>query len=98
MSALRFRPRVSDDLTTTARWYNGERDGAGDEFLVEVGATLRRVSNLPLSFPRVSTTARRALVDRFPYGVYFRVERDGDVLVLAVIHLHRQPGAWNRAR
>ncbi len=98
MAALRFRPRVSDDLTTTARWYNGERDGVGDEFLLEVTATLERVGTLPLSFPRVTSSARRALLDRFPYGAYFRVERDGGVLVLAVIHLHQEPGAWNRAR
>jgi len=36
---------------------------------------------------------RRALVHRFPYGVLYVLERDR-LLIIAVMHLHRQPGYW----
>jgi len=36
---------------------------------------------------------RRALVRRFPYGVFYVVEGQA-LLVLAVAHVRRQPAYW----
>jgi hypothetical protein len=33
------------------------------------------------------------MLTRFPYGVFFAVD-DDEVLVLAVVHLHRHPDTW----
>ena len=39
---------------------------------------------------------RRCLVHRFPYGVIYSVdEQSSEVLILAVMHLHRQPDYWS---
>lgn len=96
MRHLRFRPRVADDLTVAARWYDEERRGLGNEFMAEVEATLDRIREGPLGFATVAPPTRRAIVNRFPYGIYFKPERDHGILVLAVIHLHRRPDSWRR--
>jgi plasmid stabilization system protein ParE len=36
---------------------------------------------------------RRALVERFPFAVYYRIDAD-DVVVLAVTHSRRDPKSW----
>jgi plasmid stabilization system protein ParE len=36
---------------------------------------------------------RRSIPRRFPYGVFYRIEQ-ADVLVFAVVHLHRDPSTW----
>jgi plasmid stabilization system protein ParE len=36
---------------------------------------------------------RRALVQRFPYGLVYR-EEGSDILILAVAHLRRRPDYW----
>jgi len=36
---------------------------------------------------------RRALVHRFPYGILY-VPEQNQILIIAVMHLHRQPGYW----
>lgn len=36
------------------------------------------------------------LVDRFPYAVLYRAEAE-QILLVAVIHLHRRPGYWRRS-
>lgn len=38
---------------------------------------------------------RRALLRRFPYAVYFAVE-ESTVVVLTVLHAHRDPAAWQK--
>jgi plasmid stabilization system protein ParE len=44
-----------------------------------------------------SSGIRRALLRRFPYAVYFAVERDV-VVILAVLHVSRDPAEWQRRR
>ena len=44
---------------------------------------------------RVATEARRALLRRFPYAVYFTVDRE-ELVVLAVLHVARDPSEWQR--
>ncbi len=41
--------------------------------------------------------ARRALLIRFPYGVFFRLKPEL-IKVVAVIHLSRHPATWQRRR
>ena len=42
----------------------------------------------------VFQNVRKALVRRFPYGVFYQVEV-GQVLVLAVFHAKRNPNIWH---
>ena len=41
---------------------------------------------------------RRALVKQFPYGVIYSEEQQ-EILIIAVMHLHRKPEYWrNRTK
>lgn len=73
--------------------YEREVAGLGFRFESEISNALGRISENPLQFPQVEGEARRALVQHFPYGVFFLVE-DDVVTVLAVLHLHRHPDTW----
>jgi hypothetical protein len=44
-------------------------------------------------FPIVAGRIRRALVNRFPFGVFFVLVND-TAIVIAVMHLNRGPGSW----
>jgi len=48
-----------------------------------------------MKFPAVHASARRALVGRFPYGVYFKLTAEY-VRVIAIVHLKREAQAWRR--
>jgi plasmid stabilization system protein ParE len=94
---LVVRPAAANDLTSAYRWYEERRLGLGEELLLEVQAAIERMLLLPLSFPVVHRETRRALIRRFPYGVFFRL--DGDtVIVVAVYHLRRNPRLWMQRR
>jgi toxin ParE1/3/4 len=74
-------------------WYESRREGLGAEFGTCVEAAIARAARSPDINPRVHGEVRRALVRRFPYGVFYVVEGQA-LLVLAVAHARRQPGYW----
>jgi plasmid stabilization system protein ParE len=89
------RPLAESDLEDAARWYDDERAGLADRFLSDVDRTFGRIRERPLQFPMVSSEVRRALLHTFPYVVYFRASEE-IVVVLAVLHLRRNPTVWRR--
>ncbi len=53
-----------------------------------------RVFSHPYVWPVLgSGDIRRCLTNHFPYGIIYCIEAD-EILILAVMHLHRKPGYW----
>lgn len=90
------RPLAESDLDRAASWYEMQKPGLGLLFLDAADTLFHRLRESPLQFPFVSADVRRALLHTFPYAIYFRVSDDA-VVVLAVLHLSRDPRTW-RAR
>jgi plasmid stabilization system protein ParE len=90
-------PRADLDVAATFDWYENEEAGLGHEFLEELRATYDRIAGGPLAYQDLRSGIRRALLRRFPYAVYFAVEGDAAV-VLAVLHVGRDPAEWQRRR
>lgn len=86
-----IRQDAADELREARRWYGGQRIGLGRALAEEVARALRAARETPERFPVVEGEIRRALLKRFPYGVFFRV-REAELVVVAVFHLHRDPG------
>lgn len=93
--ARRFvvRPLAEADLEDAAHWYEQERVDLARRFLEDVERTFTRIRESPLQFPSVPGEVRRALLHTFPYAVYFRASEE-TVVVLAVLHLRRNPKVW----
>jgi toxin ParE1/3/4 len=81
------------DLRGSAPLNEREKSGLGFRFETDLGRVFSRLAENPLQFPEIEMEARRALLRRFPYGVFFTVAADV-VTVLAVLHLHRHPDTW----
>lgn len=90
---LVLRLGAEQDIVAAGRWYSEQRSPLGDELLDEVFATIRNVVSSPFKYPVVFRRTRRALVRRFPYGVYFRLTGQ-TVVIIAVLHTRRDPRRW----
>ena len=84
---------AATDLTTAYDWYEEQSPGLGAEFLRAVDAVFATAQRTPELFPPVRGRTRRALLRRFPYGVFFTGAED-DVVVLGVVHSRRHPRVW----
>ncbi|MCA9422996.1 MAG: type II toxin-antitoxin system RelE/ParE family toxin [Nitrospira sp.] len=90
---VRLRQEVEEDLADAAAWYEEQRQGLGHEFLDEILTMLWRIADTPLVYPSVHRNTRRAIIHRFPFGIYYRVE-DTTIVVVAVMHGSRDPRRW----
>jgi plasmid stabilization system protein ParE len=90
---VRLRPEAEQDLAGSATWYEDQRSGLGLEFLQEAQDVLSAIAERPLSFPIVHRTARRALLHRYPFGVFYFIEGE-QAVVIGILHGSRDPQAW----
>ena len=89
------RPEAEADLAAARDWYEDRLPGLGAEFGLQIDSVLSALADRPLTFSVVHRDVRRALVKRFPYGVFFVTSADRTV-VLAVLHQARNPAVWKR--
>lgn len=88
-----FEPEVEADVDEAYQWYEQRGRGLGEDFLAAVRTTLDRIQLNPELHAVIYRELRRALVRRFPYAVYYRVERER-IAVVAVHHGKRDPRRW----
>ena len=92
-----YRRKVGRDLAAGFGYYEGQSKGLGEKFLSAVDSSFGAIERYPEMFARVHGEVRRALVSRFPYGIFYRIESKR-VVVLAVLHTARDPRIWPRPR
>jgi plasmid stabilization system protein ParE len=90
---LLVRRRAKADVRAAVRWYELQRTGLGREFVTALDAALNRVAESPLQSQVLHRGVRRAIVHRFPYGIFYRVE-GSNIVVFCVSHLHRDSTSW----
>jgi len=83
------------ELIDAVAYYNSESEGLGFEFAAEVARTINRILAYPMAWTALSKRTRRCRTNRFPYGVLYQIR--GDVmLIVAVMHLRRNPHSWQK--
>jgi plasmid stabilization system protein ParE len=91
-----FHPEAQQELIGTAVWYDGRREGLGDEFIDVVSDKVVEICRESQRFPIVHDDVRQAMLRRFPYVVYFRLVGER-VLVISVFHASRDTDSlWAR--
>jgi toxin ParE1/3/4 len=90
---IQFLKQAKEESEESKEYYESKRLGLGKEFAQEVDKTLQRIEETPEQFPEVYKTVRRALLDRFPFCIFFRL-KETVIQVIAVFHTSRDPEKW----
>ena len=88
--ALTAEAQVEFDVA--ADWYE-QQAGLGAAFTAAVRKVLIRIGAIPLLHQVAYKDIRRAVIRRFPYSVFYRVDPDR-VTVIAVFNNRRDPALW----
>jgi toxin ParE2 len=91
---VRFERAARLELEEAAHWYETSRPGLAAEFLDEFDRGIQRISDAPNAWHPLEQGLRRYRLRRFPYGIIYAIH-DGEILIVAVAHLHRRPGYWH---
>lgn len=87
-----LNPIADREFEDAANWYQREA-GLGEQFVARIQEVLDRIGQMPELHAVVYRDIRRARVQRFPYGVYYRILADR-IEVIAVSHNKRDPRSW----
>ena len=88
-----FHPEAEIEFNSAFDFYEGCKPGLGYDFAMEIHFTIENILSFPKAWPILEGEIRRCQTRRFPYGLIYAVTEDA-VLILAVMHLHRDPEYW----
>jgi len=93
MKPVIFLRPAEQEMLDAAWYYEQQVPDLGNSFLDRIDEAVKDIAAHPFRWPVIRPNIRRRLVHRFPYGLYYRVDRD-EIVIVAVAHLHRRPMYW----
>lgn len=94
---VEYHPAVQRELEEIRDWYNGRIQGLGGEFIDEFERQVLKIAASPDRWMVISKDIRRAMMQRFPYVVYFRQAQADRIRITVIKHQRRHP-AYGRDR
>lgn len=90
-------PQAELDVKDASIWYEEQQEGFGLKFAISFENRLNLLRQNPYLFPKVYNEARKALIKKFPYRIFYVVNEDKkEVVVHAVIHTRRDQKIWQK--
>ena len=93
MPGITFHGDAATEMQAAAGYYEEQQGGLGATFLAEIEQGLGRIQQFSSLWPIFEAEYRRYLLRRFPFGIIYRVDPEG-IIVIAVAHFSREPGYW----
>jgi toxin ParE1/3/4 len=93
MKIITFHEEAESEMNKAAAYYEEQQQDLGRRFLTSIQDALNRIALNPSLYPIVDLDVRRCLTRTFPFGVLFR-DRPDRIVVMAIMHLHRDPDCW----
>ncbi|GJL66829.1 MAG: hypothetical protein NPIRA05_18000 [Nitrospirales bacterium] len=90
---FRWQAEAVKEVEVAADFYREKQKGLEQRFLEALEDALRRIQRRPQIYQTIEKDIRKCKLPRFPYGIIFRVQHE-HIEIIAVMHLHRQPGYW----
>ena len=98
---MKYKSRLLElaksDLKETARWYNQQESGLGKRFIVEAWSKIAKITLDPMIFAVKFNETRAALLDTFPYLIFYEIFADQKLVIIsAILSSHRNPEVIKR--
>ncbi len=87
---LAYTPRAKQDVEEAFLWYKKQQKGLGNDFLACMENTLKDIMDFPEIYPVCYKKFRRALLHKFPFAVFYTIERH-NIVIHAVFNQHQSP-------
>jgi toxin ParE1/3/4 len=86
-----LRRIAEKEFDDSIAFYEGRREGLGQEFRTAIEQHFQRIADNPEGFPEIRGKVRRAVVlRRFPFVIHFLIETER-IVILSVFHTSRKP-------
>lgn len=87
---IKIEPDAQIDLEEAVLWYENQQKSLGEKFALEVYNKIEFIGENPKVYSVVFKNIRNAILDRFPFNIYFFLKNDS-IHIFAIIHQSRNP-------
>jgi len=88
---LEYHPNVKLELEQARDFYEQQIPGLGAKFIDEFERQVLQIAGMPKRFRIIQADTRRALMNRFPYAIYFRLVTPNLIRITLVKHQRKHP-------
>ena len=88
--ALSIRKEAEVDIAEAYQYYESCRTDLGSDFVLCIEESLARIQKNPKQYERIYKRVHRALVRRFPFGIYYVIDQE-NISVIGVLHARKNP-------
>jgi len=94
MKLVTFHEDANSEMNDAAQYYEKRALGLGSSFLDAVEDSVDKILEDPNAYQLVADEIHHKIVARFPYSLFYVIERDR-IRIVAVAHQKRRPGYWH---
>lgn len=91
-----FTAAAEADLDDIIDWYNQFNTALADDFMAKLNVIVQQLEKNPEQFQKIHKSFRKANIDRFPYKIIYRTERQS-IIVIAIAH-HKRKAYWKKRK
>lgn len=92
---LTYTYEAQIEFAEAVSYYKSCHLGLSREFYHRIKAAEEDIINHPEAWHSLGGFWRRKLLKQFPYGLIYHQPESDWIEVVAVMHLHREPGYWH---
>jgi plasmid stabilization system protein ParE len=90
-----YLPDAQMEMDDAVAYFRARSERLAWRFGLAYREALHNVVQHPSAWAPLSKNTRCCRLKRFQYGILYQL-RDGEILIVAVMHLHRKPEYWKR--
>jgi plasmid stabilization system protein ParE len=88
-----FHPEALQEYEEAVLYYSEISKDLAVAFIKCVENGIKKILEYPDAWQIVEEDIRRHLIKRFPFGIYYSIEREY-IMIISVMHMNRKPGYW----
>jgi plasmid stabilization system protein ParE len=92
---LKFHLLAREEVSDAYHYYENQKSGLGDEFLLALDEVFVLIVENPKLFQKDFDKVRKALLKKFPFSIYYEVF-EKRVFVYSIFHQSRNPEDWQK--
>ena len=91
---VRYLSPAEWEMLQAARYYESQVINLGYDFLSEIHRAVKSIEDNPEAAPKIKGSIRRRIIRRFPYAILYQIDPT-EIVILAIMHQHRDPDYWH---
>jgi len=89
---------AAKEFNEAVEWYELQSKGLGKQFKKSVIEQINKIKKNPKWYLIEDDNIYKAYIPKFPYKILFSINKNKNIIIWAIAHMHRKPWYWQSRR